>query len=188
VLTAAARDGDASALGHLLGGFQSYLRLIADRELGADLKQKCAASDLVQQTFLDAQRAFRRFQGSGPGELRVWLEQILHNNLGDAARRFRSVEKREIGREVALAGNGTDIEALIDSTTPSKTVLAREEEDKLRQALARISEDQRRVIVLRNLERRKFEDIALAFGRSTGAVKKLWSRAISQLKDELKRI
>jgi RNA polymerase sigma-70 factor (ECF subfamily) len=186
-MAAAAREGDASALGHLLGSFQSYLHLIADRKLEVDLKQKCAASDLVQQTFLDAQGAFRLFQGSNPGDLRIWLERILLNNLGDAARRFRSAEKRAIGREVALAGNGKEIEALIDPTTPSKAVIAQEEEERLRHALARIPEDFRRVIALRNLERRKFEDIALALGRSTGAVKKLWSRAIVKLKEELYR-
>src|SRR6516165_1089571 len=46
-LVEAAREGDQSALGHLLDSFRSYLRLFSDRRLGPDLKQKCGESDLV---------------------------------------------------------------------------------------------------------------------------------------------
>jgi len=82
-LAAAAREGDRSALGQLLESFRSYLCLVSDRKLGPDLKQKCGDSDVVQQTFLDAQRAVRRCEGSTPYELRDWLERILLNNLGE---------------------------------------------------------------------------------------------------------
>ena len=108
------------------------------------------------------------------------------NNLGDLARRFRNAEKRQIKREISLEENWAEISDLIDQSTPSKKVIAREEKDKLRHALARLSDDHRQVIVLRNLERRTFEEIAIAMGRSTGAAKKLWSRAVLQLKDEMK--
>jgi RNA polymerase sigma-70 factor (ECF subfamily) len=185
-LVRAAREGDRSALGELLESFRSYLRLFSDRQLGPDLKQKCGGSDLVQQTFLDAQQAFPRFVGSTPDELRVWLERILLNNLGDLARQFRGAEKRQLQREVSLAGRWAEIDTPVDWSTPSKRVIAREEEDRLRRALARIPEDYRRVIVMRNLERRRFEEIGVVLGRSTGAVKKLWSRAILRLKDEMK--
>jgi RNA polymerase sigma-70 factor (ECF subfamily) len=186
VLAEAAHEGDRSALGHLLNGFRSYLHLLADRKLGADLKQKCGGSDLVQRTFLDAQQAFPRFEGSKPDELRVWLERILLNNLNDVARQFRTVEKRQVKREVSLADNWLEVDKLIDRSTPSKKAIVREEKDKLRDVLARIPEDYRQVIVLRNLERHKFEEIAREMGRSVGAVKKLWSRAIIELKEAMK--
>ncbi len=185
-LADAARNGDPSALGHLLERFRPYLQLLAEGKLGQDLKQKCGESDLVQQTFLDAQKAFPRFAGSKPEELRAWLERILLNNLGDLARRYRGVKKRRIQREVGLGETHAEVDALADWSTPSKKVIAGEEKEKLRHALARLSADHRRVIVLRNLERRKFDDIAMAMGRSTEAVKKLWSRAILQLKEEMK--
>jgi RNA polymerase sigma-70 factor, ECF subfamily len=73
-LAEAARKGDRSALGHLLEGFRAYLHLLSVRKLGPDLKPKYGESDLVQQTFLDAQRAFADFRGSSPQELRAWLE------------------------------------------------------------------------------------------------------------------
>ena len=185
-LVKAAHDGDPSALGQLLDSFRSYLQLLADRKLGPDLKQKCGQSDLVQQTFLDAQQAFPRFVGTRPDELRAWLERILLNNLGDLARQYRGAEKRQLRREVPLAENSAEIDKLIDRSTPSKKVIAREEKEKLGRALERLPDDYRQVIRLRNLDRHKFEQIALVMGRSVGAVKKLWSRAILQLKEEMK--
>jgi RNA polymerase sigma-70 factor (ECF subfamily) len=181
----AARGGDRSALGNLLDGFRSYLVLLADRRLGGDLKPKCGESDLVQRTFLDAQQDFERFEGSDPRELLAWLERILMNNLSDVARQFRQAEKRQIRREVPLLQSWSNVDAVADRSTPSKKVVACEESDRLRQALSRLPEDYRRVVVLRNLERRSFEEIGGEMGRSTGAVKKLWSRAILRLKDEI---
>jgi RNA polymerase sigma-70 factor (ECF subfamily) len=187
LLTSAARAGDRSALGHLLSSFQTYLQLFADDRLAADLRQKCAASDLVQQTFLEAQRAFPRFQGSKPHELRAWLERILLNNLGDVARKFREVSKRQIASELPLASIRKEALDFADLSTPSKSLLAREEQERLQRALSRIRDDYRRVIVMRNFDRRSFDDIALEFGRSADAIKKLWSRAIVQLKQEMER-
>ena len=185
-LAQAAQQGDRSALGEILESFRSYLQLFADRQLGPDLKQKFGGSDLVQQTFLDAQQAFPRFVGETPDELRVWLERILLNNLGDLARQFRGAGKRQLQREVSLAGRWPEIDTPVDPSTPSKKIIAREEEERLRRGLARIPDDYRQVIVMRNLERRPFEAIGVALGRSTGAAKKLWSRAILRLKDEMK--
>ncbi len=185
-LLLAARTGDRAALGHILDSFRSYLVLFADRTLGADLKQKCSRSDLVQRTFLDAQEAFARFDGSDPDALRAWLERILLNNLGDVARHFRQAEKRQIQREVPLAENWAEADELIDRSTPSKKFAANEEAERLQQALGRLPPDYREVIVHRSLKRRKFEEIAEAMGRSASAVKKLWSRAILQLKEEMK--
>ena len=181
-----ARAGDRKALGHLLDSFRSYLNLFADRKLGADLKPKCSRSDLVQRTFLDAQGAFDRFTGANTDELRAWLERILLNNLGDVVRQFRQAEKRQIGREVPLADHAPKIDRLIDESSPSKHIAALEESERLQQALRRLPPDYRKVIVLRSLKRRKFEAIAEAMGRSAGAVKKLWSRAILQLKEEMR--
>jgi RNA polymerase sigma-70 factor, ECF subfamily len=185
-LTEAARNGDRSALGDLLESFRTYLSLVTDHRLGRDLRPKCSKSDLVQQTFLDAQGAFTNFRGSSPAEFQAWLERILLNNLGDLARQFRGAEKRRINREVAATGIWSELDMPVDLSTPSNKAIAREDEARLRQALSRIPGDYERVIVMRNLERRKFDEIAVVLGRSTAAVKKLWSRAILRLNDEMK--
>ena len=76
-LLAAARAGSREALGRVLEGCRRYLLGVAEGELDPDLRSKGGASDIVQETFLEAQRDFARFQGSSPEELRAWLRQVL---------------------------------------------------------------------------------------------------------------
>src|SRR5436305_11185825 len=104
-LLAAARAGSTEALGRVLETCRRYLLLVAERQLDPKLRAKGGASDLVQQTFLEAQRDFARFQGTSEAELLAWLSRLLQNNVGDLARRYRGTGKRDIEREVALPGS-----------------------------------------------------------------------------------
>src|SRR5262249_60240894 len=85
---AAARTGSLDALGRVLETYRAYLLLVADRELDPKLQAKGGASDLVQETFMEAQRDFGRFQGTTDGELRAWLRQLLLPNVANFARPY----------------------------------------------------------------------------------------------------
>jgi RNA polymerase sigma-70 factor (ECF subfamily) len=95
----AARAGSRTALGDLLEECRSYLLLIANRELGEGIQAKVGASDLVQETFVEAQKIFERFEGNSSQELRAWLVRILEFKLAQASRRFAGTEKRDVRRE-----------------------------------------------------------------------------------------
>ena len=159
-LLAAARGGSREALGNALEAWRRYLLAIAEGQLDADLRGKGGASDLVQETFLEAQRDFERFRGSSPQELGAWLRQVLLNNVGAFTRRFRTTSKRAVGLEVAIhaggssAGAGAAIAA--SSLSPSGIAIEREQASALRRALERLPEDCRRVVVLRFEEGRSF--------------------------------
>src|SRR5205823_4133645 len=75
----AARDGSRDALGRALEACRRYLLCVAHQQLNRDLQAKGGASDLVQETFLEAQSSFDRFHGSSEVELRAWLRQLLHH-------------------------------------------------------------------------------------------------------------
>jgi RNA polymerase sigma-70 factor (ECF subfamily) len=181
---AAARAGSADALGRALEACRAYLLLVAERELDPDLRAKGGASDLVQETFLEAQRDFARFSGSSADELRAWLRQLLVHNLANFARGYRRTGKRRLDREAAADDRGwQDLSA--DTPSPSGRAMARERDEALERALARLPEDYRRVLVLRYQEGRPFEEIGRRMGRSANAVRKLWGRAIERLQAEL---
>src|SRR5689334_93110 len=99
---AEARAGCNDALGQALEAFRTYLLLIAEEEIAPDLRGKGGASDIVQETFLEAQRDFVRFQGATPEEWRAWLRRLLLNNVADFGRRYRATTKRNAGVEVSL--------------------------------------------------------------------------------------
>jgi RNA polymerase sigma-70 factor (ECF subfamily) len=180
---------DSEALGQLLDGCRQYLLLVANQELDATLRKKVGASDLVQDTFLDAQRDFKKFQGTTEADLLVWLRQILLNNLGDARRRYFGTTKRRLSREIDLSqadnSRSIAIRAPVDRRSPSWFAMRREEAEAIGQSLDRLSDDHRRVIVLRNLELRPFSEIAVLMDRSEAAVRKLWARAIQSLTREM---
>jgi RNA polymerase sigma-70 factor (ECF subfamily) len=96
---------------------------------------------------------------------------------------------RDVAREAPLdAPRGAAHAALAlppDLSTPSKQLMALERVAALRQAIDRLSDDHRRVIILRNVEHRSFEAIGHVMQRSPQAACKLWSRAVSALRQEL---
>src|SRR5436305_12160509 len=82
-LLIAGRRGDGPALGALLKTYERVLLHEARREVPADLQAKGGASDLVQDTFLKAQRLFPRFLGGTEPELQAWLRRLLRQNFAN---------------------------------------------------------------------------------------------------------
>jgi RNA polymerase sigma-70 factor (ECF subfamily) len=185
----AARAGSREALGQALEICRGYLLRVANQGLDEDLRAKGGASDLVQETFLEAQRDFGRFQGSSEEELLAWLRLLLLHNVANFTRRYRGTDKRRVDREVGL--DGTESAAArraglaADTPSPSGEAITREQAERLRQALEHLPEDYGRVVRLRNQERRSFEEIGTLLGRSAEAARRLWSRAVERLQREL---
>src|SRR5215831_501032 len=99
-----ARAGSRAALGEALESCRGYLLLVAQRELDPQLRAKGGASDLVQETFIDAHRDFAQFHGTTEAELLAWLRQVLLNKVSNFGRHFRGTAKRDIGREIPYHG------------------------------------------------------------------------------------
>jgi RNA polymerase sigma-70 factor (ECF subfamily) len=183
-----ARAGSRQALGDMLEAYRAYLLLIANRQLDPELRAKGGASDLVQETFLEAQRDFAQFHGDSGDELQAWLRQLLLHNLANFARHYKDAGKRAVAREVAIdTPSGAQERGLpSDTPSPSGQAMAQEQAQALRQALERLPEDYRQVIVWRYQEGRAFEEIAEKLGRSENAARKLWFRAVERLEQEMK--
>jgi RNA polymerase sigma-70 factor (ECF subfamily) len=107
-LILAAREGSAEALGQLMKFSRQYLLVIANDELPAELQGKGGASDIVQETQLEAARAFASFRGYTAAELLGWLREIRRNNLRDFTRRFTGAAKRRVSLEVSLSDAEAD--------------------------------------------------------------------------------
>jgi RNA polymerase sigma-70 factor (ECF subfamily) len=184
-----ARGGSADALGEVLQSYRPYLLLVARHELDPDLQAKGGASDLVQETFLEAQRDFGGFQGDSADEFRAWLRRLLLNNLANFTRRYRATDKRCVAREVPLqADSGSNPCAggvSADLSSPSDQALRREQDGALQRALERLSEDHRRLLLLRYREGLSFEEIGALMQRSANAMRKLWARALERLQQEM---
>jgi RNA polymerase sigma-70 factor (ECF subfamily) len=181
----AARAGSNDALGEALEACRAYLLFVANQELPPDLQARGGASDLVQQTFLDAQRDFHRFQGGTDAELRAWLREVLRCNVANFERHHRA-QKRQAAREVPL-GSPTDSgggERAIgaDTPSPSQHAMAGEQNAQVEAALAGLPADYQRVLALRYEDGLAFEEIGrLMNGITANAARKLCARALERL-------
>jgi len=182
-----ARSGDEEALGRLLERHRDFLRGIARPLIGRALRPRADPSDLVQDTFLKAHRQFPRFAGAGGPELAAWLRKILARTLADRVkhdRRDRRDGRRQESLDSLLNGPGPAGRQALASTgsTPSARASRREQASLLAAALARLPEDYREVFLLRSLEHIPFDQVATRMGRSPGAARKLWARALLALR------
>jgi RNA polymerase sigma-70 factor, ECF subfamily len=183
------RSGSADAAGQVLEACRHYLLLIANRELPTEVRQKVGASDMVQDTFAEAHRDLPRFLGQNEDQLRAWLRRILLNNVANARRHYLQTGKRDVAREVALgdAPSGEDWLGLAPSraASPSSEVVRDEDARLLEQALSKLPEHLRQVIVMRHRENKSFAEIGQAQGRSAAAARKSWVRGLEKLQREL---
>jgi RNA polymerase sigma-70 factor (ECF subfamily) len=182
-----ARAGSTTALGHLLERCRQYLLLVANGSLDSDLRPKAGASDLVQDTFVEAHQDFSHFHGTSERELLAWLTKILIHRLSNNVRRFRGTSKRDVEREVSLEV-GCDVEEVSLArpvAPPVQAIIARDEIDRLRTALDRLPKPMRDVLVLRTWERHTFVAIAARLDGTPDSVRKLWGRAVRRLQAKL---
>jgi RNA polymerase sigma-70 factor (ECF subfamily) len=190
-LLAASRAGDPQAVGHLLENYRPLLRVLADREIGMRLQAKVDASDLVQQTMLEAVRALPEFRGASEGEWQAWLRRILARRISHEVRRHRGTLMRGAANEVSidqsLAQSSQRLRAMLaaEQTSPSQQAMGNERTVAIAAVLDRLPADYREVIVLRNLEGLSHEEVARRMKRSPGAVRMLWLRALARLREEL---
>jgi RNA polymerase sigma-70 factor, ECF subfamily len=188
-LLARAQAGDRTALGQLLELHRAYLHLLARLQINQQLRGKFGASDLVQETFLEAQRDFGQFRGDSPGELLAWLRQILAMNLANQVRRYRGTRRRDVRLERALveavACSSEQLAAGLrgPASSPSQQAARHEEAVLLAETLGQLPSDYREALILRNLEGLSFPEVAERMARSLDSVKKLWAHGLARLRE-----
>jgi RNA polymerase sigma-70 factor (ECF subfamily) len=182
-----ARRQEPGALDRLLDSYRNYLRLLARTGIDASLQGKADPSDLVQDAMLKASQRFGQFRGDNDAEMAGWLRKILARCLADFVRRYRTegrLARREQSLDELLNRSSQAMEKILatDGSSPSSAAQRRDLGVVLSDALAELGEEQREVIVLHHLEGLGWEETAQRMGRTAGAVRMLWTRALRQLR------
>lgn len=176
----AAREGDDSAFGVLVGLYQNAAQRVARRIM----RTEEAAADAVQDALIKAHRAMPRFQD---GNFNAWLMRIVTNTCYDHLRRQKrrptvSLETlMEPGAPLTLAGgfNSTP------EQNPERVAMQREDMHVLLSAIARLPNYHRQVVVLVDVHGYNYQEVAEILALPLGTVKSRLSRARASLRDEL---
>ena len=161
---------DPNAFGELYDRhFQQIYRFVYSR-----LGEQSAAEDVTQVVFMKALGGIGRYQDTGR-PFQAWLYQIAVNAVADRYRSARPVEDIEEQRALAAEGSVEDLAA------------HRDEIRRIWALVEGLPAPQRTAMVLKFQEDLKIEDIAVAMGKSPGAVKLLIHRAVTKLRDQARQ-
>ncbi len=163
----AVQEGDIDKLGvlferHYAQLFNFLLRLTGDRHL---------SEDLVQEVFVRLLKYRHSYRGGR--QFTTWMFQIARNARID---HFRKGPREEVGMEDAVQEHVSLI------PTPDESAAQNEEMKMVLDALARLPEDRREVLLLRGMQGLKFEEIAEVLKCSVNTIKGRAFRAIRELR------
>jgi len=172
--------GDRAAFGVLVGRYQERLYHTAYRLLGnAD-----DAMDVVQESFLNAYQSLRQFKGDA--RFFTWLYRIAVNSAISLRRRSSRVGTRRALASTERSGGGiADPPDESHGSKPGSALERAEEAARLQTALDSLTPEHRTVLVLKEIEGRKYEMIAEVLGVPIGTVRSRLHRARLELRDRL---
>jgi RNA polymerase sigma-70 factor (ECF subfamily) len=176
--------------GRDLERFRSYLLLLARGRLDPGVRAKVGASDVVQQTLLEAHRDLAQFRGRTVAEQAAWLRQVLARNLANVVRDLRRGKRdpaRERPLQAGLDESASRLEGWLaaEQSSPSQRLERQERAVRVAEALAALPENQREAVVLRHWHGCPLAEIAARLGCTTAAVTGLLHRGLRNLRKQL---
>jgi RNA polymerase sigma-70 factor (ECF subfamily) len=170
-----AQRGDLDAFNRLVTRHQDKIFNAVFRFCG-NYEDAC---DITQRAFINAFRKVAEFEGDSA--FTTWMYRIAFN---------QSVSfRRETGRQRSVSLFGKDDEMVVEPAVPpahDERMESQENQRKVQQALNQLDDDDRRIIVLKDLEDRSYDDIAAILDIPKGTVRSRLHRARLALKEKLK--
>jgi RNA polymerase sigma-70 factor (ECF subfamily) len=151
------------------------------------LNQPADAGDVAQDVFLKVFRGVGTFEGHC--SLKTWVYHITVNTVWNQNRWWRRHREQERPLEIHDDDFGTaPMDVIDESPSPLQDVLTLEAQELVRKALGRLSQSQRLILVLREMEELNYDEVAAILEVTEGTVKSRLARARLALKRELEGI
>ncbi|MFN0054941.1 MAG: sigma-70 family RNA polymerase sigma factor [Planctomycetales bacterium] len=181
-----ARLGDAGAIDALFAQEREPLRRAVALRLDCRLAARFDASDVVQQTLLEAARRLPTYLEEGQISFPLWLRGLARDKLIQLHRRHIRAEKRAAIRELAplpADSSAAFVRGMLGrEAAPSQAAMAAELADGLRTAIGRLDDDERDLILWRHFEQLSNQDVAAILGINAAAASKRYVRALERLR------
>jgi RNA polymerase sigma-70 factor, ECF subfamily len=187
--------GDQLALGELFSLYRERLGRMVQFRLDGRLRGRVAASDVLQEAYIDALKRLPHYQAARGMPFLIWLRWVIMQRLVEVHRQHLGARMRDAGREVSfdaggsLAASSEKIAEFIgDLTSPSQAAERAEAMDQLRQALECLDPTDREVLALRHFEELSNMEAAAVLEIQPAAASKRYVRALERLKGAMERL
>jgi RNA polymerase sigma-70 factor (ECF subfamily) len=178
------RAGDRQAFEQLFARHQVYLHRLVSLRLDPRLRSRVDTSDVVQEAHLEALGRLDAYLQRPALPFRLWLRQIAFDRALKARRFHMGATRRALDREVPLPGRSSLLLArrlLAGGSTPSQRLNQRELARRLRQAVARLDDADRELVMMRHFEGLSNHEVACLLGIDPAAASKRHGRAMLRL-------
>ena len=169
-----AQQGDAGAYEALVTPYEPMIWRVCWHYTGHTEDAK----DCAQEALLKAWRSIGAYRQDC--SLETWLYRVCASVCMDFLRR-----RKRYSPELLADTEEEGFDAPDPAVTPDEKVIARQEREELRRAVAMLPEDMRTVLILYALEKKKYEEIAVITGAAVGTVKSRLNRARQRLQEIL---
>jgi RNA polymerase sigma-70 factor (ECF subfamily) len=180
-----AKAGDREAFEDLFARHRAYLRQVVALRLDPRIRPRLDPSDVVQDAQLEAFRRFHDYLQRRPMEFRLWLRKTTCERLLMLQRFHRQSARRSVDREVGLPDESAFVlvqQLLAGGSTPSKRLEHSETARRVREALALLSEADREILLMRNLEELSNQEVAEVLQIEPVAASQRYGRALLRLR------
>jgi RNA polymerase sigma-70 factor (ECF subfamily) len=175
--------GDTEAFAVLVERHQKKMLNIAFRMTG-DYDDAC---DIVQDAFLAAFRAIKKFKGEA--QFSTWLYRIVVNYTKNRLKQVQSLKHREQPTIDDFSAEGRALCQLrAAEKSPDEQMVQQERDASVQQCISGLDNEYREVLVLRDIQGFSYEEIRDVLQIPGGTVKSRLSRARLALKDCLTKI
>lgn len=182
------RDGDTDALATVFNHYRLRLRQMVRLRMDPRLAARVDPSDVLQEVYLDVSRQIAGYLKQPKVCFYVWLRGLTWERLLKLQRQHLGAQRRAVGREISLPAESSAALAVLlisPKTSPSQALVRKELRQRVQQALARLTADDREIILLRDFEDLSNHEVAQALGLSDSAATMRYGRALYRLKEIL---
>jgi RNA polymerase sigma-70 factor (ECF subfamily) len=132
------------------------------------------AEDLTERTFLRALKHMPNYEDRG-APISAWFYRIAHNLVANW--------HRDRGRHPMVALDSVYLEDTPD--LPETAIIVHQEHEELFEAIRQLPADRQQLLVLKFVERLSNAEIGAIMERTEGAIKSLYHRTLTALRQEL---
>jgi RNA polymerase sigma-70 factor, ECF subfamily len=194
-LLARLRRGDRTAMSELFAQHRDRLKRMVQLRLDRRLQARVDASDVLQETLLDASRKLDEYLADPQLPFFFWLRALAGLKLAETHRRHLGTQQRDADREVSIYRGALPeadsmslaAQLLGKFTSPSQSALKAERRIKLQESLNYLDPVDREILALRHFEQLTNAETAIVLNLTESGATARHMRALKRLKTLLEQ-